>query len=903
MKFPRFTIERLRTVVLVGGGVLVAAIAVFLIAGQWKLRKLVKDIPGRLGVDIQQSANGVDYTQSRKGKTLFKIHAARAVQIKSSGKSLLHDVRIDLYGEDGQRADTISGSEFEYDPAAGIAHAAGTVEITMMRPGARPAIAQLKPQFKPNSAQSSPTPAQAQLSSAITDNEIHVTTSGLVFNQKTGVATTDQRVDFAVRQGKGDAIGATYNSQAGQLVLDHAVELTANGSATGATGPVTVHAAHAEFQRTQQLCILNQAQAQYSGGSAEATLARLRFREDGTVEQMQGSGGVDLHSASGAHLTAPQGVMAFDEDNHPRTADLTGGTHLTMQTAANPRANGSGSSQNRDVDGSSPSAHLVFDGKGELRQAHLERGVIFREDQKGTSAKGGVVESNRTWNSAVADIDFAHSESGAAQRGSGKSATGHTEARMIHGSGGVIVTSETIANGHPVPAKLSADNVVAELAPGSVLTHLTGSGHAYFEQQTGQGARQTSSSDQLDVRFARVSSVKPTSQTEIQPMNPARLSSQSGAPSVEIEAMHQSGHVVLTQTPAPTKPGSAAEQAPMRATAESSDYDGKTETLHLTGSAQSGPPRVQQGALDMTAQSIDFTRSTGDAFARGDVRASWINSGSQKGGGLPGATLLAGPSGSSNANNNGPVHAIAAEAELRQSTQEIFLRGAPGNGAQGNAAQARLWQAGNSVSAPLIILNRQKMTLVAQTASAASPVRTVLLGKAPAAKNGPAINSADHRSSGSSAGPKSPSTLRIRSGDLRYSESERLAVFHGGVLGDVLAETTENGNSATINAQQADVHLAPATAHGAGNTSVERMTAQGRVNVDFPDRHGTGDRLVYLGEDGSFTLTGTGANPPRMTDAERGAVTGAALIYHSRDRSVSVEGQGAKTGAETRAPK
>jgi lipopolysaccharide export system protein LptA len=878
MKLPRFTIERLRTVVLIGGGILIAAIAIFLAAGQWKLRKLFKDVPGKLGIDIQQSANGVDYTQTRKGKTLFKIHAARAVQIKSSGKSLLHDVHIDLYGEDGTRADTISGSEFEYDPAAGIAHAAGTVEIAMMRPGQRPAIAQLKPGAKSNavSVPAASGPSATPAPSAITDNEIHVTTSGLTFNQKTGMATTDQRVDFAVRHGKGNSIGATYNSQAGQLILDRAVELIANSDATHSAGPVTVHAAHAEFERTAQLCLLTQALAEYSGGTAQAAQATLHFREDGTVEHMEGAGGVDLHSASGAHVTAPRGTLDFDEHNHPRVGDLTGGTHLTMNQPA------------RDVDGSAPSAHLVFDNKGELHQAHLERGVLFHTHQKGTTARGAAVESSRTWSSATADIDFAHSEGASKlpRAGSKSSATGHTEPRLMRGFGGVVITAETITNGHTAPAKLSADTVVAELAPGSVLTHLTGAGHAYFEQETAQGAHQTSSSDQLDVRFTPAPPGKPES------------SSVSSMQAVAIDTMHQSGHVVLTQTPAPPKPGSSEQaQAPMHATAENSDYDGKTETLHLTGSAQSGPPRVEQGALDLTAQTIDFTRSTGDALARGDVRASWVSRGTQKQS-LPGAGPLAsapGKSGASNTANNGPIHAIAAEAELRQSTQEIFFRAAPGKG-----AQARLWQAGNSVSAPLILLNRQKMTLAAQTSSAANPVRTVLVGNAPVAKSA----SANGSSNPSAAGPKAPSIIRMRSGDLHYSEGERVALFHAGVLGNVTAETIQDGSPTTVIAQQVDVHLAPANSRGSsGNASVDSMTAQGHVHIDWPDRQGTGDRLLYRSEDNTFTLTGTGAEPPQMTDAERGTVTGSALVYHTRDRSISIEGEGKKTSTETRSPK
>ncbi len=49
-------------------------------------------------------------------------------------------------------------------------------------------------------------------------------------------------------------------------------------------------------------------------------------------------------------------------------------------------------------------------------------------------------------------------------------------------------------------------------------------------------------------------------------------------------------------------------------------------------------------------------------------------------------------------------------------------------------------------------------------------------------------------------------------------------------------------------------------------------------------------------------LTGTAAAPPQMTDPERGTVTGEALIFHSRDDSVSIEGGGRETETETTAP-
>ena len=90
------------------------------------------------------------------------------------------------------------------------------------------------------------------------------------------------------------------------------------------------------------------------------------------------------------------------------------------------------------------------------------------------------------------------------------------------------------------------------------------------------------------------------------------------------------------------------------------------------------------------------------------------------------------------------------------------------------------------------------------------------------------------------------------------------------------------------------------------NASIESLTAHGHVVVDWPDRRGTGDKLVYLGDNGNFTLTGTSSVPPRITDLSdrsQGTVTGGVLIYHSRDGSVSVEGDGGKTETQTRSKK
>jgi lipopolysaccharide export system protein LptA len=452
----------------------------------------------------------------------------------------------------------------------------------------------------------------------------------------------------------------------------------------------------------------------------------------------------------------------------------------------------------------------------------------------------------------------------------------------------VVVTSEATGVGAPGPSRLAADSVVASLDATGALSNLTGTGHTSFDQRTAEGAHQSGSSDQLDVRFT-----------------PSTGNTKSSEDS-EIASVVQQGHVVLVQEPAPAgtaksgaaRPGkskdSAAPQSPVQATADRSEYDGATRQMHLFGS-----PRLKSGGLDMTANQMIFSRATGDATAFGDVKASFIGNRPSNASGngtgtatLPGASLLGGSGG-----DNGPVHAVAPVAELHQASEEVIFREGP---VSGSGNQPRLWQAASSVSAPLIILNRQKQTLVAQSHGAATPVRTVLLGKSPAKPGGKAKSDA-------------PSLIRLTSGDLHYSEGERLAILNAGSVGKVTAETTGSSGAATVVSQQAEVHLLPAGFHSqtvkptpissASNSSVESMTAHGHVTVDWPGRKGSGEKLVYLSENGDFTLTGTSAVPPRMTDQVRGTVTGSALIFHSRDDSVTVEGDGGKTTTETRSPK
>ena len=237
---------------------------------------------------------------------------------------------------------------------------------------------------------------------------------------------------------------------------------------------------------------------------------------------------------------------------------------------------------------------------------------------------------------------------------------------------------------------------------------------------------------------------------------------------------------------------------------------------------------------------------------------------------------------------------------MNQSTGEATFRG-----------HARLWQQANSVAAPEIVLNQQKQTLTARTADAADPVRAVLLSTgAPGAGIGTGHAHGQDEAGNAAAKPATPSVIRVSGGDLKYSDAGHRAVMHGGVAGAVVAET----GTATSTSDTVELLLIPTgkgdsgvgQAQGGpaqgGQAQVDRMTATGHVVLVSDGRRGTGEQLVYSGATGDYVLTGTTDAPPRMTAPGQGNVTGEALIFHSRDDSVSIEGGGHETRTETTAP-
>jgi lipopolysaccharide export system protein LptA len=321
-----------------------------------------------------------------------------------------------------------------------------------------------------------------------------------------------------------------------------------------------------------------------------------------------------------------------------------------------------------------------------------------------------------------------------------------------------------------------------------------------------------------------------------------------------ISSIVQRGSVVYTDNLPPEKR--------TQAWAQKATYTPTDRVLILAGN-----PRVSDGGTVTTATTIRINRTTNDAFADGNVKSTYNELKEQPNGGL-----LA---------SSSPIHVIAASMVAHNSPAVATYTG-----------NARLWQDANIIEAPSIQFDRDKRMMVAEGTSV-QPVSTVLVqGKTDAQKPSSAQTHASKPASRKEGKPGAKSEenpgdspIAITAARLTYTDAERKAHYEGGV--------TAKGSNFTASADTMDVFLMPrsqtsASQPIAASGRLDRMIAQGNVQIIQPDRRAQGQRLVYTASDDKFVLTG---GPPSIFDAEHGKITGVSLTFFRADDRVLVEGK------------
>src|SRR5437764_14768881 len=118
-------------------------------------------------------------------------------------------------------------------------------------------------------------------------NPIHLVTRGLVFNQKTGDARTDEKVEFRIPQASGSAVGVSYAGKTNILSLHSQVNVLFNGAT-----PATVTATNGVLTKEPRQVVLNTVRVQSAAQESQAQQTTLFLRPDNTVERVVATGNV-----------------------------------------------------------------------------------------------------------------------------------------------------------------------------------------------------------------------------------------------------------------------------------------------------------------------------------------------------------------------------------------------------------------------------------------------------------------------------------------------------------------------------------------------------------------------------------------------------------------------------------
>ena len=796
-------VSRLRRWFALGAILMVATVAGMYFYARWSLRKAVHDLPAKMGLDIQQTAEGFSISKSIEGRTQFTVSASKAVQFKDGGRADLHNVKIVIYGKDAGRFDQVTADDFEYDPVSGNVTAKGRVLIDL----------EANPEGMRHSDQTPP--AQRR-------SPIHLETDGLVFNRHTGDASSAGKVVFQTPQASGSAVGIEYVAKTGTMNLLSAVAMTVNRPQ-----PVHLNADHGVITKQPHQVVLTTVHMTREQQETRSDHATFFLREDDTVDHILAEGDVEtvLHGRSSSNSETHERsdraeLFLTGARNLLTTAILTGNVQLA-------------SLGTQPADAAAGRATLHFAGRQMLKTVHAEDGVRLTQKNRESglvavpsASKGGAQDVEMT----APVMDFMVKD-------------GRLLERAETSGPPRIVVTQPGANQKTV---VTAAKFTAKFTENNHLATLHGEPDAKIFSSLIQASKiQASKIDASKIDASKAGSSKTGSPAQTDRVSTSRMLDVVFFPEGGVRSIMQTGGFVYVD-------------GTQKAWAQRGEYTTADQLAVLTGS-----PRVVDGGMTTTAQTIRMNRATGDAIAEGNVKSTYSDLKAQPEGGM-----LA---------SSDPIHVTSRSMTANRSTAIAVYTG-----------DARLWQDANVVEAPTLQFDRDHRTIFAQgvgqgEVSVGTGLRPVRAGQSPAPTQAPAQPVSTVLVQVDKNGTVTP--LRITSARLNYADVERRIFLDGGV--------TTKASDATMTGQRMTVFLLPRSQSKAGANpampgQVDRIIAEDQVVITQPTRHATGERLVYTSADDKFVLTG---GPPSIFDAERGKTTGDSLTFYKHDDRVLVEGR------------
>src|SRR5215831_4423841 len=258
---------------------LTAVLLTLMVAGMYfyarsRAKNVLNSIPGKIGIDIKQTASGFQFSKSDGKRTLFTVQASNLKEFKLNGNAELHNVSIVLYGRDASRYDQIYGDDFAYNQKTGDVTAKGEVQIDLV---ANPAGLGSPDQSAPRELK----------------NPIHLKTRDLVFNKDSGNAWTNAQVELQTVQASGSAVGVRYAAHSNALTLSSQIHIVL----TGANAAV-IDAEHGVITNEPRQIILDHPRLTRQGTTLQADRATFHLGAQNHVENVVAEGNIMAESRS-----------------------------------------------------------------------------------------------------------------------------------------------------------------------------------------------------------------------------------------------------------------------------------------------------------------------------------------------------------------------------------------------------------------------------------------------------------------------------------------------------------------------------------------------------------------------------------------------------------------------------
>ena len=711
--------SRLRRWFALGAILMIATVAGMYFYARWRVHNIVHDIPAKIGLDIQQTAEGFSISKSVEGRTLFTVSASKAVQFQGGGRAELHNVKIVIYGKDAGRFDRIAGDDFEYDPASGNVSAKGTVLIDL----------EANPEGMRHSDQTAP---------AQTKDPIHLETNGLVFNRNTGNATATGKVVFRTPQASGSAVGIDYVAKTGTMALLSSVTLEVSKPQA-----LRLNADHGLISKQPRQVVLTAVRLTRERQQLYSDQATFFLREDNTVDRILAEGNVrsEFHgralsnsktsnsetSNSGAHARSDRAELFLTGTRNQLTmATLSGNVQVT---SGDPASRVSTGEQNHG------SQNQGSQNQGSQNQGLLDRGAQVAE------ASAGRVTLHFAGQQILQTV---HAEDGVrlVQK---RSQSGAVEMSSANSS----ATASSPAKGDPQDVEMTAPVMDFIVKGGRRLERAETSGPPQIViTQPGSNQKTVVTATKFTAKFTEKNRLATLhGEPDAMIVSGKSVETKIGDNKIgdnEIGAPGQSDRVSTSQILdvifRPEGGVASIKQAggvtyvdgTLRASAQLGEYTAADQLLVLSGS-----PRVVDNGMTTTARTIRMNRTTGDAIAQGNVKSTYSDLKAQPDGGMLAAS--------------DPIHVTSRSMTAHRSPAVAVYTG-----------DARLWQNANVVEAPTLQFDRDHRSLVAQAGAqgGTQSVSTVLVQVDKTGKATP---------------------VHITSAHLNYADAERKILLDGGV--------------------------------------------------------------------------------------------------------------------------